>query len=73
MMKPISLFIALFIVSACSSGASQRENSAEHYCHQKGGELKAEKSLFGKTEYCLLPDGTQIEHWRLYLKDHLLP
>ncbi|WP_420901780.1 DUF333 domain-containing protein [Pantoea agglomerans] len=51
----------------------KHESSADHYCHLQGGTLSYEKRLFGKTGYCVLPDGTRIEHWRLYLKNRVLP
>ncbi|MBD8129196.1 DUF333 domain-containing protein [Pantoea agglomerans] len=72
-MKWLTVIIALQILTACSSAPMKSESSADRYCHLQGGTLSYEKRLFGKTGYCVLPDGTRIEHWRLYLKNRLLP
>lgn len=72
-MKWLTVIIALQILTACSSPPMKYESSADRYCHLQGGTLSYEKRLFGKTGYCVLPDGTMIEHWRLYLKNRVLP
>jgi len=72
-MKLLILIACLNVLTACGSSSSQRESSADHYCRQQGGTLSYEKRLFGKTGYCILPDGTRVERWRLYLRDRVLP
>ncbi|WP_442956115.1 DUF333 domain-containing protein [Pantoea sp. AS142] len=72
MKSSIFIFI-LLALTGCSSSSAHKEDSAERYCHQKNGQLTFQNRTFGKVEYCTLPDGTHIEHWRFYLKDRLLP
>lgn len=71
-MKWLTVTACLGVLTACSSSPVQ-ESSADRYCHHQGGTLSYEQRLFGKTGYCILPDGTKIEHWRLYLKNRVLP
>lgn len=72
-MKRIIIVAPLLMLSACSTVSPNSGNTAEKYCQDRGGTIFARKGLFGITEFCLLPDDTRIEIWRLYLKDHVLP
>lgn len=45
-------------------------NPASVYCIKIGGKLRSEKSPQGERTFCVLPDGTEIEEWELYWRDH---
>ena len=46
-------------------------NPASAYCVEKGGKLSIQKDAAGnQTGLCALPDGTAIEEWTLFRRDH---
>jgi putative hemolysin len=45
-------------------------NPAAVYCIKIGGKLRIEKSPQGDLGICMLPDGTEIEEWELFRRDH---
>jgi putative hemolysin len=45
-------------------------NPASVYCAAQGGKLSIENQSAGQVGICTLPDGTQIEEWALYRRDH---
>ena len=46
-------------------------NPASKYCIDKGGKLSFQKDAAGNsTGLCALPDGTVVEEWALYRRDH---
>lgn len=48
-------------------------NPASVYCEQKGGVLISKQSEQGSYALCRLPDGTEIEEWALFRRDHPRP
>ena len=85
-MKPLTALTVttLFTTSMLAAGcASQPEpkpepparigmpNPASAYCVQKGGKLSFQKDAAGNdTGLCTLPDGTVVEEWALFRRDH---
>ncbi len=45
-------------------------NPASVYCQQLGGKLTIVKGPGGESGMCRLPDGTEIEEWALFRRDH---
>ena len=45
-------------------------NPASVYCLQLGGKLRMEKTTAGEHGICVLPNGTEIEEWELFRRDH---
>jgi putative hemolysin len=48
-------------------------NPASTYCISLGGKLTIKKTPEGETGFCQLPDGTVIEEWALFRRDHPQP
>ena len=44
-------------------------NPASVYCHRMGGTSRSETNEHGQISICILPDGTEREHWELYCTD----
>ena len=67
-------------VSGCSQPAAHKPsqgpgmvgmaNPASVYCTQLGGKLRMEKTAAGEHGICMLPDGSEIEEWALFRRDH---
>ena len=45
-------------------------NPASVYCGEIGGQVWMEKTPQGQEGICVLPNGTEMEEWTLYRKDH---
>jgi putative hemolysin len=45
-------------------------NPASVYCNEIGGKLRMENTVQGQEGICILPNGTEMEEWTLYRKDH---
>jgi len=45
-------------------------NPASVYCQSLGGKTTIQTGDKGQYGMCHLPDGTQIEEWALYRRDH---
>ncbi|GBR36228.1 hypothetical protein AA11826_1500 [Komagataeibacter oboediens DSM 11826] len=69
---------AVALLGACASGhhapahASRigMANPASVYCQQRGGTLEMRSSPQGTSGWCHLPDGTVMEEWALFRRDH---
>ena len=63
---------ATIMLAACSAPSPEVEmaNPASDYCVKLGGKLTIENSANGQIGICELPDGTRIEEWELYRRDH---
>ncbi|MEG0974540.1 MAG: DUF333 domain-containing protein [Comamonas sp.] len=75
-MKSTSL-LAFSLASSlvgCSTGSAPPSlgmaNPASVYCMKLGGKLTIENTANGQVGICRLPDGTQIEEWELFRRDH---
>ncbi|MDO4642049.1 MAG: DUF333 domain-containing protein [Neisseria sp.] len=76
MKKWLPLASATLLLSACQGGTNEQHpvgmpNPASEYCVQQGGKLEVKKDAEGG-EYalCHLPDGTVIEEWEFFRKNH---
>ena len=57
--------------SAPPNAAVQMANPASTYCVQQGGKLSILKDAAGnQSGLCTLPDGTAIDEWALFRRDH---
>ena len=47
-------------------------NPASVYCESEkiGGKLRIEKTPQGEQGICVLPNGTEVEEWTLFRRDH---
>ena len=45
-------------------------NPASVYCVKIGGKLRIEKTPQGELGICVLPNGTEMEEWTLFRRDH---
>lgn len=45
-------------------------NPASVYCGKLGGKLRIEKTTAGEQGICMLPDGSEMEEWALFRRDH---
>ncbi|QOQ80555.1 MULTISPECIES: putative hemolysin [Comamonas] len=45
-------------------------NPASVYCAQLGGKTRIEKTTAGERGICVLPNGTEIDEWELFRRDH---
>ncbi|MDO1474178.1 MULTISPECIES: putative hemolysin [Comamonas] len=45
-------------------------NPASVYCAQLGGRTRIEKTTAGERGICVLPNGTEIDEWELFRRDH---
>ncbi|PWW43688.1 DUF333 domain-containing protein [Melaminivora alkalimesophila] len=45
-------------------------NPASVYCAQRGGTLKIVRGPEGERGMCHLPEGTVVEEWELFRRDH---
>ena len=54
-----------------ASSSAQLANPASTYCLQQGGQLTLQKDAAGNASgLCTLPDGTVIDEWALFRRDH---
>ena len=45
-------------------------NPASVHCMKIGGKLRIEKTPQGERGICVLPNGTEMEEWTLFRRDH---
>lgn len=48
-------------------------NPASVYCQEMGGKLVIVKEAAGERGICHLPDGTAVDEWELFRRDHAQP
>ncbi|WP_395371130.1 DUF333 domain-containing protein [Komagataeibacter diospyri] len=71
-------FGSIVLLGACATGhhtpahASRigMANPASVYCQQRGGTVEMRTTSQGVTGWCHLPDGTVMEEWALFRRDH---
>lgn len=69
----IAIMSSLPFVAGCGTQTTQTislANPASEYCISLGGKLEMVKKAAGEKALCHLPDGTVIEEWELYRRDH---
>jgi putative hemolysin len=77
-MKMNVLLFSVFAMSILSSCSSDHEsgarpaivNPASEYCIKKGGKIEIIKDEAGEKGMCHLPDGTVVEEWELFRREH---
>lgn len=45
-------------------------NPASSYCHAQGGRTLLGYTAEGREGLCFLPDGSLLDEWQLYLREH---
>lgn len=65
------------VMASCSSSSGQKPakldmaNPASVHCVNQGGKIEFQKDASGGTiGMCHLPDGTAVEEWALFRRDH---
>lgn len=75
----VAVVAVLMVSTACSKTSApsppeknvQIANPASEYCVKLGGKTQAKKDEAGNAfALCHLPDGTAIEEWELFRRDH---
>ena len=66
----LALLIPGMFLTACAQQSVGMANPASVYCKEKGGTLTIKDTEKGQIGICKLPDGTEIEEWELYRRDH---
>jgi putative hemolysin len=74
-MKMLGIAASAMLVAGCANPDDKPQsvgmpNPASAYCVQIGGKLGIENREGGQVGICTLPDGTRIEEWELYRRDH---
>jgi len=75
-MNKIAIAATALLATGCASSAGDSPgpvgmpNPASAYCVERGGKLAIEDRPAGQVGICTLPDGTRIEEWELYRRDH---
>jgi len=72
------LLVSIFIALSLSSCATREEteqpaqlpNPASLFCIESGGRVEIVKEEEGERGICHLPDGTVIDEWELYRREH---
>ncbi|MBV8250463.1 MAG: DUF333 domain-containing protein [Comamonas sp.] len=72
-----ALCIAGAALTIAAGGCAQTElavigmaNPASVYCAQLGGKTRIEKTAAGDRGLCALPDGSEMDEWELFRRDH---
>lgn len=72
----LGIATSALLVAGCASPAGNKPqavgmpNPASAYCVQIGGKLSIENRPGGQVGICTLPDGSKIDEWELYRRDH---
>ena len=70
--------LVVLAVAGCAQTASKTAppkpvgmaNPASVHCVQAGGKLRLVQTSAGEQGICTLPDGTEVEEWTLFRRDH---
>ncbi|KGH19430.1 DUF333 domain-containing protein [Comamonas thiooxydans] len=70
-----SAVLSALAISGCAQPQSAAPvigmaNPASVYCAQLGGKTRIEKTTAGERGICVLPNGTEIDEWELFRRDH---
>ncbi|MFJ5445595.1 DUF333 domain-containing protein [Methylobacillus methanolivorans] len=75
-LKPYVLpcILAVALLNGCHSNESSSTlaiaNPASEHCVKQGGKLEIVRDEAGEKGMCHLPDGTVVEEWELFRRDH---
>jgi putative hemolysin len=64
---------ALILVGCAQTKAASSVgmgNPASIYCGKVGGKLRIDKTPRGEVGVCVLPDGSEMDEWELFRRDH---
>lgn len=81
LIKGMALMVLTTAISACASQQTDDSpkpvglaNPASKYCISLGGKRETRKDAAGnESSVCHLPDGTAIDEWTLFRRDHREP
>ena len=70
--------LSALAISGCAQPQSSRSeapligmaNPASVYCAKLGGKTRIEKTAAGERGICVLTNGTEIDEWELFHRDH---
>ncbi|KGG83489.1 MULTISPECIES: DUF333 domain-containing protein [Comamonas] len=70
-----SAVLSALAISGCAQPQSAAPvigvaNPASVYCAKLGGKTRIEKTTAGERGICVLPNGTEIDEWELFRRDH---
>ncbi|KKI16240.1 MULTISPECIES: putative hemolysin [Comamonas] len=70
-----SAVLSALAISGCAQTQSAAPvigmaNPASVYCAKLGGKTRIEKTTAGERGICVLPNGTEIDEWELFRRDH---
>ncbi|WP_182283212.1 DUF333 domain-containing protein [Comamonas testosteroni] len=70
-----SAVLSALAISGCAQPQSAAPvigmaNSASVYCAKLDGKSRIEKTAAGERGICVLPNGTEIDEWELFRRDH---
>lgn len=70
----LAVIISGITLSACSHNPTPKNigmpNPASQYCLEQGGKLNIKKTDAGEVGMCTLGDGSQVEEWDFFRKNH---
>lgn len=73
-MHRMGIAAAFALITGCTAPSQDTNvgmpNPASAYCVERGGTVTIVNRPKGQVGFCTLPDGTQIEEWELYRRDH---
>lgn len=73
-MSRIGIIVAVALIAGCATSAPDKNvgmpNPASAYCIELGGTITIVDRPEGQIGFCTLSDGTQVEEWELYRRDH---
>ena len=74
-MHKFGAMILVGLLSGCAASTNDTQtvgmpNPASAYCLKQGGTLAIENHPKGQVGICTLTNGTKIEEWELYRRDH---
>ncbi|UUC91802.1 MULTISPECIES: DUF333 domain-containing protein [Comamonas] len=70
-----SAVLSALAISGCAQPQSAAPvigmaNPASVYCAKLDGKSRIEKTAAGERGICVLPNGTEIDEWELFRRDH---
>ncbi|CUA96541.1 putative hemolysin [Comamonas thiooxydans] len=70
-----SAVLSALAISGCAQPQSAAPvigmaNPASVYCAKLGGKTRIEKTTAGERGICVAPNGTEIDEWELFRRDH---
>lgn len=73
-MHKVGIVAAVALITGCATSTPDKNvgmpNPASAYCVELGGTVTIVDRPEGQIGFCTLPDGTQLEEWDLYRRDH---